>query len=48
MTRVAKDAVDADILVNNGDTSISRAPRDGAFCTPLKKFIDSLPLILSI
>ena len=45
MIRVAKDAVDADILVNNGDTSISR---DGAFCTPLKKFIDSLPLILSI
>ena len=30
--RVAKDDVDADILVNNGGTFISRAPRDAAFC----------------
>ena len=30
--RVAEDAIDADILVNNGDNSISRAPRDAAFC----------------
>ena len=30
--QVAKDVVDVDILVNNGGTSISRAPRDAAFC----------------
>ena len=42
--RVAKDAVDADILVNNGGTSISRAPRDVAFCKSLQKFSDSFAL----
>ena len=47
-TRIAKDAVDAGILVNNGLTSISRAPRDAAFCKPLCKFSGSLPLILCI
>ena len=30
--RVAQDVVDADISVNNWGTSISRAPRDAAFC----------------
>ena len=39
--RVAKDVVDADILVNNGGTSIPRAPRDAAFCKCLYKFRDS-------
>ena len=39
--RVAEDVVDADILVNNGGTSISRAPRDTAFCKFLYKFSDS-------
>ena len=44
MMWVAKDAVDADILVNNGDTSISRAPRDTTFCKSLYKFSDSFAL----
>ena len=39
--RVAKDVVDADILVNNGGTSISRAPRDAAFCKCFYKFSDN-------
>ena len=39
--RVAKDAVDADILVNNGGTSISCGLRDAAFCKHLYKFSDS-------
>ena len=39
--RVAKDVVDADILVNNGGASISSAPRDAAFCKCLYKFSDS-------
>ena len=43
-TRVAEDAVNTDILVNNGDTSISRAPCDAAFCKPLYKFSDSFAL----
>ena len=38
---VAKVAVDADILVNNGGTSISRAPLNATFCKPLYKFSDS-------
>ena len=38
---VAKDAVDADILVNNGGTPILRAPRDAAFCKPLYNFSES-------
>ena len=42
--RVAKDVVDADILVNNGSTFISRAPRDAAFCKCLYKFSDSFAL----
>ena len=33
--RVAKDAVYAEILVKNGSTDISRAPRDSAFCKSL-------------
>ena len=45
---IAKDAVDADILVNNGATSISRAPRDVIFCKPLYKFSVSFSLILNI
>ena len=36
--QVAKDVVDADILVNNGGTSIPRAPWDAAFCKCLYKF----------
>ena len=39
--RVAKDVVDADILVKNAGTSISRAPRDAAFCKCLYKFSGS-------
>ena len=39
--RVAKDAVDVDILVNNGGTSISRAPRDAKFYKPLFKLSNS-------
>ena len=39
--RVAKDVVDADILVNNGGTSISHASHDAAFCKCLYKFSDS-------
>ena len=42
--RVTKDAVDTDILVSNGGTSISRASRDATFCKPLCKFSDSFPL----
>ena len=42
--RVAKDAIDADILVNNRGTSITRAPRDTAFCKSLYKFSDSSTL----
>ena len=38
---VAEDVVDAVILVNNGGTSISRAPRDSAFCKCLYEFSDS-------
>ena len=38
---VAKDVADAAILVNNGGTSISCAPRDAAFCKCLYKFSDS-------
>ena len=45
--QVAEDAVNVDILVSNWSTSISRAPRDGAFCEPLYKFNDSSYLILS-
>ena len=41
---VAKDAVDADILVNNGGTSVSRAPRDATFCKSLYKFSDSFSI----
>ena len=32
LSRVGKDAVDADVLVKYEGTSISRAPRDAAFC----------------
>ena len=39
--RVAEDVVDTDILVNNGGTSISRAPRGAAFCKCLYMFSDS-------
>ena len=39
--RVAKDVVDADVLVNNGGTSISHAPRDAGFCKCLYKFSNS-------
>ena len=39
--QVANVAVDADILVNNGGTSISRATRNAAFCKPLYKFSDN-------
>ena len=39
--QVAKDAVDADILVNNGGTSISRAPRDAKVCKPVYKLSNS-------
>ena len=39
--RVAKGVVNADILVNNGSISISRAPRDAAFCKCLYKLSDS-------
>ena len=42
--RVAKDAVDADILVNNKDTSISCALRYAVFCKSLYKFINSFAL----
>ena len=44
MMRVAKDSVDADILVNNGDTSISRAPRHATICKPLYEVSDSFAL----
>ena len=33
--RVAKDAVDANIVANIGGASISRTPRYSAFCKPL-------------
>ena len=33
--RIAKDVVDADILVNNEGTSISRSLHDAAFCKML-------------
>ena len=36
--RVAKDAVNDNILINNAGASTSRAPRDAAFCKPLYKF----------
>ena len=39
--RVAKDIDDADILGNNGGTSISHAQRDATFCKCLYKFSDS-------
>ena len=39
--RVAEDVVDADILVNNGGTSISRGLHDAALCKCLYKFSDS-------
>ena len=44
MMWVAKDAVDADILVNDRGTSISRALCDAAFCKPLYKSSDSFAL----
>ena len=43
--RVAKDVVDADILINNGGTSISRAPRDVNACI---KSVIVLPMIVSV
>ena len=43
-TRVAKDAVDADILVDKGGTSISRVLRDASFCKLLYKISDSFAL----
>ena len=42
--RVAKDAVDADILINNVGTFISRVLRDATFCKSLHKFADSFAL----
>ena len=42
--RVAKSAVDADILVNNGGTSISRTLRDALFYKPLYESSDSFAL----
>ena len=44
--RVAKDAIDADIFVNNGGAFTSRAPRDAAFCKPCNsyRFSDSFAL----
>ena len=39
--QVAKDVIDAEILVNKGGTFISRAPRDAVFCKCLYKFRDS-------
>ena len=38
---VAKDVVDADILVNNGAAYISSAPRDAVFCKCVYKFSDN-------
>ena len=42
--RVAEEALDAEILVNNEDTSISRAPRHAAFCKPSYKFNHSFTI----
>ena len=42
--RVAKDAVNADILVNNGGASTSPALHDAPFCKPLYMFSDSSAL----
>ena len=46
--RVAKDVVDADILVNNEGTSISRVLRDAAFCKCCISSVIVLPIIVSV
>ena len=45
---VAKGAVDADILINSGVTSILHMPRNAMFCKPCMNPVIILPLILSI
>ena len=42
--RVAKDAVDTDILINNEDTSTPHVPCDAVFSKSLYKFSDSFAL----
>ena len=46
--RITKDAVDADILVNNGGTSILLASRNVAVCRPFMSSVIALPIIPNI